>query len=322
MHIADIRALLTEDIAAVESLVLAELHPDIQHINTLGKYLIESGGKRIRPLLVLLAAKALGYGGNEHVRLAAVVEFIHTATLLHDDVVDTSDLRRGKKSANAVWGNASCILVGDYLFSRAFQMMVLSNSLPIMLLLANTSNAIAAGEIRQLLEKKNMDLTETAYLEIIQAKTAILFAAAAEIGALLTQQSAQVTEAFRQYGLNLGIAFQLADDILDYVGDADAMGKNLGDDLQEGKLTLPIIYTLQQLSPEIAKKLKNILLSGDKAALDFVAAQLKSVGAIQYAYDKAQFYAQKAIETLNCINDSPYKAALCGLAQISVGRNK
>ncbi|PKM05992.1 MAG: octaprenyl-diphosphate synthase, partial [Gammaproteobacteria bacterium HGW-Gammaproteobacteria-5] len=244
LSLPDAQRLCAADMAAVNTLIRQQLASDVVLINQIGEHIIGAGGKRLRPMLVLLAAKALGYQGHEHVNLAAIIEFIHTATLLHDDVVDESDLRRGRKTANALWGNAASVLVGDFLYSRSFQMMVGLHRMAVMQVLADTTNAIAEGEVLQLLHVNNPDVDEAAYQRVIERKTAILFAAATRLGALLAGANTATQEAMADYGMHLGLAFQIADDVLDYTADAQALGKNLGDDLAEGKATLPVIHAI------------------------------------------------------------------------------
>src|SRR5688572_4060288 len=238
---ADIQRLAAADMAAVDALIRTSLHSDVVLINRISEHIVAAGGKRLRPMLAVLSARALGYGGKDHHQLAAVVEFILTATLLHDDVVDQSDLRRGRKTANALFGNAPSVLVGDFLYSRAFQLMVQLDNMTVQKLLADTTNAIAEGEVLQLLHVHNPDTDEAAYLRVIERKTAVLFAAATRLGALVAGSDAAAQERLATYGMELGLAFQIADDVLDYASDAATMGKNLGDDLAEGKATLPLI---------------------------------------------------------------------------------
>jgi octaprenyl-diphosphate synthase len=320
MNLQEIRELVREEMLSVNSLITTHLHPDIELINQLSHYLINNGGKRVRPLLVLLSAKAFAYTGIHHVRLAAIIEFIHTATLLHDDVVDESLLRRGHETANAIWGNPSSVLVGDYLFSKAFQMMIEVNSLRVMAILANASNTIAAGEVRQLLNCKNPDTTEDDYYQVITDKTAKLFSAATELGALISQQSEKMIQACADYGLYLGIAFQLTDDILDYTGDPDKMGKNIGDDLAEGKPTLPLIYALKKTSPEIRRDIRQIITEGNLEQLSLIQRTIQGTGAIQYTYEQAKHYVDKAITCLSGLEPSAYKNALIALAEFSIAR--
>src|SRR5690606_26031545 len=229
------------DFEAVNQLIIEQLHSDVELVENIGHYLVESGGKRLRPLLTLLASGALGYQGREHLKLATIIEFIHTATLLHDDVVDVSSLRRGRLTANAKWGNAPSVLVGDFLYSRAFQLMVDIGDVDIMRILADTTNTVSEGEVQQLVNAKDPDVGEDAYFQVIHKKTAILFAAAAETAGVLAQAPAEQRQALHAYGYHIGMAFQLVDDLLDYSGDSESLGKNVGDDLAEGKPTLPLI---------------------------------------------------------------------------------
>ncbi len=272
---ADVQALAADDMDAVNTLIRNRLASNVVLINQISAHIIGSGGKRLRPMLHLLAARACGYQGNGHVLLAALIEFIHTSTLLHDDVVDESDLRRGRKTANAVWGNAASVLVGDFLYSRSFQMMVELDDMRIMRILADTTNRIAEGEVLQLLNIGNADTTEQAYLEVIERKTAVLFAAATRLGAVLAGLPAEQEEALAQYGLDLGYAFQIADDVLDYVSDADTLGKNIGDDLAEGKPTLPVIHAIANSSPEQAASLRRAIESGGLDSLDNIVDQYR-----------------------------------------------
>lgn len=320
MQLPQIRALVQNDMASVDHLITNHLHPEIELINQLGHYIINSGGKRIRPLLVLLTAKAFGYQGKHHITLAAIVEFIHTATLLHDDVVDVSMLRRGHETANAIWGNQSSVLVGDYLFSRSFQMMVEVESLRVMEILANASNTIAAGEVRQLMNCHDPDTTEERYYQVISDKTAKLFSAATELGALINSQSEDVIQSIADYGLYLGIAFQLTDDILDYTGDPNEMGKNIGDDLAEGKPTMPLIYALKHSDDNTKKIIRDAIIAGSVEQLPIIQQAIKSTGAIDYAYQQAKDYADKAISCLSVLPESEYKTALIALAELSVNR--
>src|SRR5690606_12036590 len=242
-----------EDFAAVNQLIIDQLHSDVDLVENIGHYLVEAGGKRLRPLMVLLTARALEYQGNQHLDLAAIIEFIHTATLLHDDVVDMSELRRGRPTANAQWGNAPSVLVGDFLYSRAYQMMVAIGSMDIMAILSDATNVISEGEVQQLANAKNRQVSEANYLEVIDKKSAVLFAAACEVAAVLSGASDAQRAALKAYGHHVGMAFQLVDDALDYTGDAATLGKNVGDDLAEGKPTLPLIYAMRQSEPEQAQ---------------------------------------------------------------------
>ncbi|MCL7420476.1 MAG: octaprenyl diphosphate synthase [Methylobacter sp.] len=316
-----IKNLTITEAKAVDQLIINELSSDVILINQVGHYIIGNGGKRLRPMLLLLAAKALGGANNNHLVLAAVIEFIHTATLLHDDVVDDSDRRRGKESANAVWGNAASVLVGDYLYSSAFEMMVRTGNMRVMEILSKTTTAIAEGEVLQLLNCNNPETTEEKYLEVIARKTAILFSAATRLGAVLSNASTEVEEGLAQYGQHLGIAFQLIDDALDYKANQEELGKNLGDDLAEGKPTLPLIYAIQHGNDEEAGIVINAVKNGDRDAFNEVYAVVQSTKAIDYTERRADEEAQKAIDALNVLPDSEYKDALTQLAKFSVQRN-
>lgn len=316
-----IKNLTITEAKAVDQLIINELSSDVILINQVGHYIIGNGGKRLRPMLLLLAAKALGGANNNHLVLAAVIEFIHTATLLHDDVVDDSDRRRGKESANAVWGNAASVLVGDYLYSSAFEMMVRTGNMRVMEILSKTTTAIAEGEVLQLLNCNNPETTEEKYLEVIARKTAILFSAATRLGAVLSSASPEVEEGLAKYGQHLGIAFQLIDDALDYKANQEELGKNLGDDLAEGKPTLPLIYAIQHSNDAEAGIVINAVKNGDRDAFNEVYAVVQSTKAIDYTERRADEEAQKAIDALNVLPDSEYKDALTQLAKFSVQRN-
>ncbi|MGH8548665.1 MAG: octaprenyl diphosphate synthase [Methylococcales bacterium] len=316
-----IRALTRDEIAAVDQLILEELTSDVVLINQIGKYIVNSGGKRLRPVLLLLAAKALQYRGDHHLILAAVIEFIHTATLLHDDVVDESDLRRGRDTVNAVWGNAASVLVGDYLLSRTFEMMVRTGNMRVMDLVSHTTTAIAEGEVLQLLNVHNPATTEARYLEVISRKTAILFSAATQLGAVLSESPQEIEGALRNYGLHLGIAFQLIDDVLDYRADPEQTGKNLGDDLAEGKPTLPLIHAIQHGDAAQAETIRNAIKEGNRESFAAIYAIIESCDAIAYTERRAEKEAQQAIDALTAVPASQYKDALVGLADFSVQRN-
>src|ERR1700748_3282503 len=264
MEFSDVQALAAPGMARVNALIRARLLSDVVLINQIAEHIIGGGGKRLRPMLVLLAAQAAGYRGTNEALLAAIVEFIHTSTLLHDDVVDESDLRRGRKTANALWGNAASVLVGDFLYSRSFQLMVELDDMRVMRILADTTNTIAQGEVLQLLNIGNADVNEAAYLDVIERKTAVLFAAATELGGLLGGLPVEQCGALRRYGMQLGYAFQIADDLLDYVSDAGTLGKNLGDDLADGTPTLPLIYAIETSAPAEAGKLKRAVTEGGR----------------------------------------------------------
>jgi octaprenyl-diphosphate synthase len=316
-----IKKLTTSEAKAVDQLIINELSSDVVLINQMGHYIVGSGGKRLRPMLLLLAAKALGGVSDSHLLMAAVIEFIHTATLLHDDVVDDSDLRRGKESANAVWGNAASILVGDYLYSSAFEMMVRTGNMRVMEILSKTTTAIAEGEVLQLLNCNNPETTEQKYLEVIARKTAILFSAATKLAAVIAGASTETEQGLALYGQHLGIAFQLIDDALDYKASKDELGKNLGDDLAEGKPTLPLIYAIQNSSESDAKIIVDAIKNGDREAFNEVYAIVQSTKAIDYTERRADEEAQKAISALSVLPESEYKQALTLLAMFSVQRN-
>jgi octaprenyl-diphosphate synthase len=316
-----IKNLTDTEARAVDQLIINELSSDVVLINQMGHYIVGNGGKRLRPMLLLLAAKALGGVSDNHLILAAVIEFIHTATLLHDDVVDESDLRRGKESANAVWGNAASVLVGDYLYSSAFEMMVRTGNMRVMEILSKTTTAIAEGEVLQLLNCNNPETTEAKYLEVIARKTAILFSAATRLGAVLANTDADIEENLARYGQHLGIAFQLIDDALDYKANQEDLGKNLGDDLAEGKPTLPLIYAIQNGTPDEAQIIIAAIQNGDREAFNAVYGIVQRTRAITYTEQRADEEAQKAIDALACLPESDYKQALTLLAKFSVQRN-
>ncbi|MEI7840272.1 MAG: octaprenyl diphosphate synthase [Methylococcaceae bacterium] len=316
-----IKQLTLNEAKAVDQLIIDELRSDVILINEIGRYIVGNGGKRLRPMLLLLAAKALGEVNEKHLILAAVVEFIHTATLLHDDVVDESDLRRGKESANAVWGNAASVLVGDYLYSSAFEMMVRTDNMRVMGLLSKTTTAIAEGEVLQLLNCNNPETTEAKYLEVIARKTAILFSAATQLAAILSGSTVEIETALANYGQHLGIAFQLIDDALDYKASAEELGKNLGDDLAEGKPTLPLIYAIQNGTPEEAAIIIDAIKTGNRDVFNDVYAVVKRTQAITYTEQRADEEAQKAIDALTVLPESDYKNALVLLAKFAVQRN-
>ena len=317
---AAVRGLAAADMHRVDSLIRQRLSSDVVLINQIADHIIAGGGKRLRPMLHVLAANAAGYRGEHHIKLAAVIEFIHTSTLLHDDVVDESDLRRGRKTANALWGNAASVLVGDFLYSRSFQMMVELDDMRIMRILADTTNTIAEGEVLQLLNIGNADVDEAAYLAVIERKTAVLFAAATQLGGLLGGlPEAQVT-ALRRYGMQLGYAFQIADDLLDYISDARVLGKNIGDDLAEGKPTLPLIYALQRVSVEQAKEMRHAIEHGGLGSLDHIIGAIRESGALERTRECALRHARAAREALASLPSSSYRDALATLADYSVQR--
>ena len=321
MDIQDVYTLLAADREAVDMRIRERLHSEVVLINQIGHYIINSGGKRLRPAILLLSARAFGYQGEHHYELAAVVEFIHTATLLHDDVVDGSELRRGKETANNVWGNEASVLVGDFLYSRAFQMMVGVNDMRVMAILSEATNTIAEGEVKQLLNVHNADLDEAGYLDVIRCKTAKLFESAAQLGAVLCQRPAEEERALASYGMHLGIAFQLIDDALDYSASSADLGKNIGDDLAEGKPTLPLIHVINHGTVEQAALVREALEQGGRERITEITAAIESAGAIAYTSRAAQNEADKAIAALAGIADSPYKDALISLAHFAVQRS-
>jgi octaprenyl-diphosphate synthase len=317
---AQVRDLAAADMQRVDALIRQRLSSDVVLINQIADHIIASGGKRLRPMLHTLAAGAAGYRGEQHIKLAAVIEFIHTSTLLHDDVVDESDLRRGRKTANALWGNAASVLVGDFLYSRSFQLMVELDDMRIMRILADTTNTIAEGEVLQLLNIGNADVSETAYLAVIERKTAVLFAAATELGGLLGGLPELQVKALREYGMQLGYAFQIADDLLDYVSDAGTLGKNIGDDLAEGKPTLPLIYALEKSKPEQAQSLRHAIEHGGLDSLDHIIAAIRDSGALERTHRRAVAHADAARAALDNLPDSDYREALLTLASYAVNR--
>ncbi len=312
--------LIADDMQAVNRLILERLRSEVVLVNRLGHYIVSSGGKRLRPVLVLLASGACGYDGDRRHLLAAIIEFIHTATLLHDDVVDASELRRGRQTANALFGNEASVLVGDFLYSRAFQMMVEAGSMRIMEILADTTNVIAEGEVLQLLNQHDPDTTVERYMEVIHAKTAKLFEAAARVGAVLAGQSAEVEESLARYGMYLGTAFQLVDDVLDYTASSEEMGKNLGDDLAEGKPTLPLIHAMEHGDEEQKAVVRRAIEEGGSELLEAVLAAIEATDALDFTRETARREADLAIEALAILPDSPYKDALARLARFSVER--
>jgi octaprenyl-diphosphate synthase len=316
----DIAALAAADRRAVDQLISDSLESDVVLVSQVSEYIVMSGGKRLRPLVVLLAARALGYEGKQHVRAATIVEFIHTATLLHDDVVDSSSRRRGQDSANTVFGNQASVLVGDFLYSRAFQMMVDIGNMRVMQILADATNTIAAGEVMQLMNVHDPKTTEDDYRQVIYRKTARLFEAGAQIAAVLNGKGGEIESSMINYGRHLGTAFQLVDDALDYDASADELGKNIGDDLAEGKATLPLIYAMKEGSSEDRKIIRDAILEGGLDQLDQITAIIKSTGALQYTANKAREAADNAISSLGRVPESKYKQALIDIAELSIQR--
>jgi octaprenyl-diphosphate synthase len=316
-----VRALIAPDMAAVDALIRRRLGSDVVLIGQVAEYIIGSGGKRLRPAVLLLCAGACGYQGPHHHELAAVVEFIHTATLLHDDVVDESELRRGRRTANAQFGNPASVLVGDFLYSRAFQMMVGVRSMRVMEVLAEATNTIAEGEVLQLLNVHDANVEETAYLEIIRRKTAKLFEAAARLGGILGSVPPEVEEGLAAYGAHLGTAFQLIDDVLDYSGDLHETGKNLGDDLNEGKPTLPLIRVMQRGTPAQAALVRRAIEEGGREAFAEVLEAIRATGALDHARACARTESVRAREAIATLRDSNYKRSLLDLAIFAVERS-
>ena len=319
MTLADIRQLILEDIQATDHLILTKLASDVVLINQIGHYIINSGGKRLRPLLVLLSARACGYQGKDHLTMAAVIEFIHTSTLLHDDVVDESDTRRGNKTANEVWGNAASVLVGDFLYSRSFEMMVEPGLMKIMQVMSEATNVIAAGEVLQLLNCHDANTSTERYMEVIHRKTAKLFEAATQMGPVLSNRP-ELEAAFVAYGKHLGAAFQLVDDALDYTADEAELGKNIGDDLAEGKPTLPLIYVLETGSAADQAIIRRAIETEGLNLLAEVTEIIERTGAIAHTYKVAQQEAEKAKQALEPLETSDFKTALLALADLAVNR--
>jgi octaprenyl-diphosphate synthase len=306
--------------ADVDRVIRARLHSDVALVRQVSEYIIHSGGKRLRPALVVLAAKALGYTGSAHHELAAVVEFIHTATLLHDDVVDASALRRGRETANALFGNAASVLVGDFLYSRAFQMMVAQHNMRVMEVLAEATNVIAEGEVLQLMNCNDPDIDEAAYLQVIRYKTAKLFEAAGRLGAILHGADRGMENALGAYGMHLGTAFQIIDDVLDYSGDTQTIGKNVGDDLAEGKPTLPLLFAMRHGTPEESALIRQAILDGDGTHFQEILAIVRRTGALEHAQRQARAEADLANAALAPLPDSQYKDALLELPAFAVSR--
>lgn len=315
-----IQSLAQADMAAVDALIRARLASDVVLINQIADHIISAGGKRLRPMLVVLAGQACGPTTPDHHQLAAIIEFIHTSTLLHDDVVDESDLRRGRSTANALWGNAPSVLVGDFLYSRSFQLMVELDRMDVMRLLADTTNRIAEGEVLQLLHVHNPDTDEAAYLRVIERKTAVLFAAGTRLGAMASGADEGIQRRLYDYGMALGYAFQIADDVLDYTADAEALGKNLGDDLAEGKATLPLIHAIRHSDTAAAERLRAIVQEGDAGAMPEVLAAIRATGGLDYSRERARHYAAMAEQALDGLPESDALAALRGLARYAVER--
>ncbi len=321
MIIQPLRQCVSSELQAVDTLIVSSLESKVETVNQIGHYIVNSGGKRIRPLVVLLSSKACNAQSEEAITMATIIEFIHTATLLHDDVVDRSLLRRGKPTANAVWDNASAVLVGDFIYSRAFQMIARLKNSEATEILAETTNVIAEGEVLQLTHRQQPDISEAQYLRVIEYKTAKLFEAACQLGAVLGNQSRTIKQMLASYGKHIGIAFQLVDDLLDYQGDNPDWGKNIGDDLAEGKATLPLIYGMQHGDAALVDLIKNAILNKGSDKLVEIQSGIVSCGAIDYTMRLASEAIRNAKQALTLLPDTDYKAALNDLADFIVARN-
>ena len=321
MDIQSIYDLIEDDMKAVDQLIQHKLTSDVALINQLGFYIINSGGKRLRPALAILCARACGYEDDSHINLATIIEFIHTATLLHDDVVDNSDMRRGKETANVLWGNEASVLVGDFLYTRSFEMMVEMNSMRLMQILSHTTNVIAEGEVLQLLNCHDASTTEARYLEVIHHKTAKLFESAGQLGAVISNASEEQEVAMAEYAMHLGSAFQLVDDILDYSESSETIGKNIGDDLAEGKPTLPLINAMSKGSSQQAAVIKEAIENGQRERIQDIIQIISDTGSIEYTAQAARNEVAQAKQALTVIKDSPYKEALLSLADFAIQRS-
>lgn len=321
MNLQEIRELTTQQQRAVDNIILTHLYSKVELIEEIGHYIINSGGKRLRPLVVILSALACGYQGETANKMAAIIEFIHTATLLHDDVVDESTLRRGNETANAVWGDHTSVLVGDFIYSRAFEMMVSLNNMTVMELMAKTTNTISEGEVLQLLNAQDPKTTEARYYEVITCKTAILFAAACQLGAIAAELDDSMQQALHDFGLNFGIAYQLVDDVLDYRSSAEEMGKNIGDDLSEGKPTLPLIYVINNGNDAQRTLIHDAIKNADASNIAAIQKALTETGAIEYTAKQAQHYGALAKDSVDCLAESSYKTALLSLVDFILERS-
>lgn len=321
MDIQSIYSLIQDDLNAVDQLIQQRLQSDVALINQLGYYIINSGGKRLRPAIAILSARACGYDGDKHINLATIIEFIHTATLLHDDVVDNSDMRRGKETANNLWGNEASVLVGDFLYTRSFEMMVEMDSMRLMQILSHTTNVIAEGEVLQLLNCHDADTTEARYLEVIHHKTAKLFEAAGQLGAVICNASKEIEDAMAGYAMHLGSAFQLVDDLLDYSQSSETIGKNIGDDLAEGKPTLPLIYAMRKGNEQQASVIRQAIENGERDRIDDIITIINETGAIDYTAHAAAQEVAQAKAALDILPDTDYKQALIGLAEFAISRD-
>lgn len=320
MSIHRAKELIQNDLTLVNDLIISTVSAEGGLIDDLSSHLIQSGGKRIRPILVLIASRACGYQGDKHISLAAMIEFFHTATLLHDDVVDDSELRRGRETANNIWGSKASILVGDYLFTLYIELMLKADNKKIMHLLSRINNKITRGEIKQLNNKRNLNLSKQEYYDVISAKTSLLFAASTGISAIISEASSEVEEALYNYGLHLGNAFQIIDDMLDYSSSEESMGKSVGDDLADSKITLPLIYILQNGNAQQIKVIEESVKLGDKSRLPEVLEIISDTKALDYTQNVAEEEAQKAIKCLDVLADSKYKGSLIDIARYTVTR--
>jgi octaprenyl-diphosphate synthase len=321
MDIKNIQTLAQKDMTAVNDIIYSQINSDVALINQLGVYIVNAGGKRMRPMLTVLAARAFGYQGEEHISIAAIIEFIHTATLLHDDVVDESNMRRGRETANALFGNSASVLVGDFLYTRSFQMMTQLGNMRIMDILSDATNIVAEGEVLQLMNCNDPDTTEESYFEVIYCKTAKLFEAATRLAAVIAGQDETTEKAMQEYGKYLGTAFQLVDDIMDYTADAKAMGKNIGDDLAEGKPTLPLLYAMQHGNAQQKQLIRDAIEHcNGMEHLDEILAAMEQTGSLVYTQKKAELEADKAISALHILPESEHKQALISLAHIAANR--
>ena len=319
-NFSEIQALMKSDLEMMDNILINRLNSNVELINQMSHYIINSGGKRIRPLLLLLCARATSYSGKDHHAMAVVIELIHTATLLHDDVVDESTTRRGHNTTNELWGNAPSVLVGDFLYSRAFEIMVEPNSMEIMRVLSKATNQISEGEVLQLLNIRNAKVSRSEYFEVIEQKTACLFKAACQIAGILSESSKELITALGSFGMHLGNAFQIIDDTLDYESDSSIIGKEIGDDLSEGKVTLPMIYALEQTTGKENKILTNAITEADASNIDNIVDILINIKAFEFSRNVAKDESIKALNSLKVIPESNYRSALKLLCELSLER--
>lgn len=319
--VSHIHRIVADDFATLNQTVVAQLHSEVPLIESIGHYIIEAGGKRMRPVLVLLSSNNLGYAGRDHIELATVIEFLHTATLLHDDVVDMSEMRRGRPTANTRWDNPSSVLVGDFIYSRAFELLVQIGNMEIMDVMSSTTNKISEGEVLQLVNQRNPNTTEADYMQVILNKTAILFAAACKSAAILAGADENIRENLHRFGLQVGMAFQLVDDVLDYAGSSDSLGKNVGDDLAEGKPTLPLIYVMQHGTEDQRKLIENAIREGGLEHLEEIIDTVIQSGALDYTREKARQCIQVAMKCLDCLPANQYRDGLAQVAEAALNRN-